>query len=96
MRLTARSFLGVCKREQREAGDTTGAIVCFVFRRNEEVDRWHRLLLADGVEVEKAPGPGVSSDGKVIKSIYNMFIRDPAGYLVEFQVFHDPAWPIEL
>eukprot|EP01052_Picozoa_sp_SAG31_P036247 SAG31_NODE_4493_length_3188_cov_2.660084_4_plen_307_part_00 len=30
---------------------------------------------------------------KIIASIYNLFIRDPAGYLVEIQAFLDPAWP---
>ena len=40
-----------------------------------------------------AAGSGVSSDGKLIPSIYNLFIRDPADYLVEIQAFLDPAWP---
>jgi catechol 2,3-dioxygenase-like lactoylglutathione lyase family enzyme len=96
VRITNTSFLGICKREDRAAnylGDTKGAIVCLVFRKNEEVDRWHEVLIAKGVAIEKAPSPGRSSDGKDIPSIYNMFVRDPVGYLVEFQVFHDPAWP---
>ena len=87
------SFLGVCLRGSREAGDTTGAIPTLVCDTPAAVDRWQAKLQAKGVAIEKRAGSGVSSDGKLIPSIYNLFIRDPAGYLVEIQAFLDPAWP---
>jgi catechol 2,3-dioxygenase-like lactoylglutathione lyase family enzyme/D-Tyr-tRNAtyr deacylase len=92
-RCASDSFLGICLRAERTAGDTAGAIPTLVVGTTQEVDAWQARLEAAGVELEKRAGPGVSSDGKSIPSIYNLFIRDPAGYLVEIQVFLDEAWP---
>jgi catechol 2,3-dioxygenase-like lactoylglutathione lyase family enzyme len=100
-RLTTNTFLCVCLRQNREQdfrGDTKGAIVSLVFQTNAEVDTWHEALAAKAEaagqtwSIEKRPGAGISSDGKVVP-IYNMFLKDPAGYLVEFEVFHDKGWP---
>ena len=87
------SYLGICLRAERAAADTTGAIPTLVVGTTQEVDAWQVRLEAAGVEIEKRAGPGISSDGKSIPAIYNLFIRDPANYLVEIQVFLDPAWP---
>jgi catechol 2,3-dioxygenase-like lactoylglutathione lyase family enzyme len=87
------SFLGICLRADRTSGDSDGAIPTLVVGTTKEVDAWQVRLEAAGVELEKRAGPGISSDGKNIPGIYNLFIRDPAGYLVEIQVFVDPAWP---
>jgi catechol 2,3-dioxygenase-like lactoylglutathione lyase family enzyme len=101
-RLTTSTFLCVCLRQNREEdfrGDTKGAIVSLVFQTNAEVDAWHEALAAKAEaapgrawSIDKRPGAGISSDGKVVP-IYNMFLKDPAGYLVEFEVFHDKGWP---
>ena len=97
-RLTTGAFLCVCLRRNREhdsASDAKGVIVSLVFQSNAEVDAWHETLAAKAdaldrdARIEKSPGAGISSDGKVVP-IYNMFLRDPAGY----EVFHDKAWPV--
>lgn len=87
------SFLGICLRAERADGDSMGAIPTLVVSTAKEVDVWQAKLEAAGVEIEKRAGLGISSDGKDIPSIYNLFIRDPAHYLVEIQAFLDPAWP---
>lgn len=100
-RTTADSFICVCKRENREqdfVGDTKGAIVSLIFTSNNEVEVWHDKLVKDSQpdqkwSIEKTPGVGVSSDGKEVPQIFNMFLRDPAGYLVEFEVLHIDEWP---
>jgi len=92
-RVAPNSYLGVCLRGSREAGDVKGAIPTFVCQSRAEVDSWQEKLEKLGIAIEKRAGLGISSDGKHIPTIYNLFIRDPAGYLVEFQVFLDPAWP---
>ena len=102
--LTTGAFLCVCLRRNREhdsASDAKGAIVSLVSQSNAEVDAWHQTLAAKAdaldrdARIEKSPGAGISSDGKVVP-IYNMFLRDPAGYLVEYEVFRDAAWPAVL
>lgn len=89
------AYLGICLRAagSREAGDFKGAIPTLVCGKTAEVDSWQDKLEKAGVAIEKPAGSGVSSDGKHIPTLYNLFVRDPGGYLVEFQVFLDPAWP---
>lgn len=102
-RTTRDSFICVCKRHNREqdfVGDTKGAIVSLIFNENSEVDTWHDALIKDirpdqKWSIEKGPSVGVSSDGKEVPQIYNMFLRDPSGYLVEFEVFHIDEWPVK-
>jgi len=90
------SFLACCLRESRPENDCAGAMPGFICRDVAEVDNWGCRLQEAGVEVTKPPGPGRSSDGKTISSIYNLLAKDPAGYTVEFQAFLDPAWPTAL
>ena len=89
------AYLGICLRApgSRADGDARGAIPTLVCGTTAEVDSWQSKLEAAGIAIEKRAGPGVSSDGKHIPTLYNLFVRDPGGYLVEFQVFLDPAWP---
>jgi amidase len=87
------AFLGICLRASREPSDVAGAIPTLVVPDSAAVDAWQITLEAKGVVLEKRAGPGVSSDGKHIPTIYNLFIRDNAGYLIEIQAFLDPAWP---
>jgi hypothetical protein len=48
------------------------------------VDEWWRRLRAHGVEFVKEP-----ADNPPYR-IYNAFVRDPNGYLVEIQRFWEP------
>ena len=86
-------FLGLCLRESREPEDVKGAIPTFVCATPIEVDEWQQRLESAGISIHKRAGPGVSSDGKHIPTLYNLFVHDPNGYLIEFQAFLDPAWP---
>jgi len=87
------AFVACCLRSERMPGDVGGAIPGFIVSSESEVDAWQAKLIAAGVEITKAAGPGRSSDGKDIPSIYNVMARDPSGYIVEFQMFRDPSWP---
>eukprot|EP00729_Bicosta_minor_P012684 gene12684-33500_t len=91
-RVSSSAFLCVCLRKKdadHEAGSKKekGAIPGFICSTSSDVDRIAK------VEITKAAGPGIASDGKVIDAIYNVMCRDPTGYLVEFQCFLDPKWP---
>ena len=50
----------------------------------DEVDAWFARLEARGVEIVKPP-----ADNPPYR-IYNAFVRDPNGYLVEIQRFWEP------
>ncbi len=80
-RVTDRAFLGFC--EHLEPAQTAGIILTLV---TDDVDRWHARLAAQGIAFEKAP----SSNPQF--KIYNCFLRDPNGYLIEIQRFEDPRW----
>jgi catechol 2,3-dioxygenase-like lactoylglutathione lyase family enzyme len=79
--VSADGFLGFCKRE---GATPSGVIVTFV---TQDVDGWYERLSARGVPFEKAP------TFNPLYNIYHCFLRDPNGYLLEIQRFHDPAWP---
>ena len=51
------------------------------------VDEWYTHCVAHGLRPEREPllNP--------IYNVYHFFLRDPNGYLLEFQEFRDPAWP---
>ncbi|MEO1266647.1 MAG: VOC family protein [Myxococcota bacterium] len=53
----------------------------------DEVETWHTYLTAQGVTFDKAPAYNPKYN------IDHCFVRDPNGYLIEIQRFHDPAWP---
>ncbi len=52
----------------------------------ENVDDWYRKLRDAGVEIKTAPAQDPQYN------IYHFFFRDPNGYLLEIQRFHDPKW----
>lgn len=79
--VSADGFLGFC---EREGATPSGVIVTFV---TQDVDGWYERLSARGVAFEKAP------TFNPLYNIYHCFLRDPNGYLLEIQRFHDPAWP---
>jgi catechol 2,3-dioxygenase-like lactoylglutathione lyase family enzyme len=83
------SFVSICRnsRTQRHPGaegQQPGLILGIV---SPDVDEWHRHLVASGVPIVKPPTLYESY------GIYHMFVRDPAGYLVEIEQFRQPEWP---
>ena len=76
------AFIGFCERA--EPGDPAGLLFTLV---TQEVDAWYRYLMAQEVSIEKPPTLNPQYN------IYQMFVRDPNGYLIEIQTFLDPAWP---
>jgi catechol 2,3-dioxygenase-like lactoylglutathione lyase family enzyme len=77
------AFLGLCHRA--DAPDSpAGVIITLV---SDEVDAWYAYLAARGVTFTKPPTYNAHYN------IYHCFLRDPNGYVLEIQTFHDPAWP---
>ncbi len=82
-RVAGDSFLGLCTDRKRTA-PTGGFALTFV---TPAVDQWYEHLKDYGVTIESEPAENPRFH------IYNFFARDPAGILIEFQRFLDPAWP---
>lgn len=80
--VTATAFIGFCQRAQGPSPD--GVIITFV---THDVEGWHAHLNAHHVPIEKAPAFNPTYN------ITHTFFRDPNGYLLEIQTFHDPNWP---
>ncbi|HXJ84374.1 MAG TPA: VOC family protein, partial [Candidatus Methylomirabilis sp.] len=59
----------------------TGLTVTLV---TDDVDDWCRHLTNEGAEIVKAP-----ADNPPYR-IYNAFVRDPNGYIIEIQRFWEP------
>lgn len=76
------AYLGFCARPTPEKPDN----IIFTLV-TQEVDAWHAYLVAQGVAIEKPPTLNTTYN------IYQCFVRDPNGYLIEIQRFLDPAWP---
>jgi catechol 2,3-dioxygenase-like lactoylglutathione lyase family enzyme len=76
------AYIGFCKTDEALQNDQ------LVFTLEiADVDSYCDQLEAKGVIVEILPR--FNSD----YNIYQMFIRDPNGYLIEIQRFEDPLWP---
>ena len=80
--VTDTAFLGVCTCEERH--NPEGVILTLVV---QDVEGWSDYLLENGAQVERP-----ANYNERFK-ITQCFVRDPDGYLVEIQRFHDPAWP---
>ena len=82
-----RAFIGVCRARAPRATDNPRAVggVVFTFVA-EDVDGWYAHLLAKGVEI---PEPPAFSD---TYRVHHFFLKDPAGYTLEFQRFDRPDW----
>ena len=76
------AFVGFC--DHREGPSPEGVIVTFV---PDDVDTLCDAIEAAGFELESPPSYNERFQ------IYQAFVRDPDGYLVEIQRFDDPAWP---
>jgi catechol 2,3-dioxygenase-like lactoylglutathione lyase family enzyme len=74
------AYLGFC-----EATDVDQPMTGLTFTLvTDDVDGWCRRLAGEGVEIVKAP-----ADNPPYR-IYNAFVRDPNGYLIEIQRFWEP------
>lgn len=83
------SNLSYCKKQlfgflPQGLSHTSGG--CHTDTRKEEVDHWQTRMAEHKVPIEK--GPVFNPD----LQIYQMFLRDPNGYLIEIQRFEDPQW----
>jgi catechol 2,3-dioxygenase-like lactoylglutathione lyase family enzyme len=74
------AYVGFCERPGATA-PASGLTITFI---TDRVDEWCRRLKANGVELVKEP-----ADNPPYR-IYNAFVRDPSGYLVEIQRFWEP------
>ena len=79
------AYLGFCQRSGTSAGAPRGAAAVTVLTLiTDDVDAWFRRVEGLGAEVVKPP-----ADNPPYR-IYNAFVRDPNGYLVEIQRFWEP------
>ena len=78
--VSGNAYVGFCERADAPApaGGLTLTLI------TEHVDEWCRHLKAHGVKFVKEP-----ADNPPYR-IYNAFVRDPNGYLVEIQRFWEP------
>ena len=84
-RMGPTGFIGVCFARPGRFVEPKGVVITFV---SDDVDGWHAHLLAKGVTPD---GPPKYSEAF---NVYAFFARDPNGYLLEFQRFMDPVWPV--
>ena len=77
------SFIGVCQVRPGRHVEPKGVVITFV---TPDVDDWHRHVVARGIVPEKPPSLSEKFN------VYSFFLRDPNGYLLEFQTFLDPRW----
>ena len=81
------AYLGFCQTlgQHMEKPPPTNYIMLTLV--TPDVDGWHDYLVEQGVAIEKPPTLNEKFN------IYQCFVRDPNGYLIEIQTFLDPAWP---
>lgn len=80
-RICPNCFAGFCLTEE-----ATGSPEVILTVEIEDVDAFCNYLETQGVKIEVRPRRNKDYN------IYQMFIRDPNGYLIEIQRFLDPAW----
>ena len=76
------AFVGFCDHREGPAPD--GIILTLV---PDDVDAFCERITDAGIELESGP------EYNERFQIYQAFVRDPDGYLVEIQRFDDPDWP---
>lgn len=84
------AFLGFCRETGNIAGRPASNIILTLDAGSPaQVDRWYDYLVDCGAaaRIERPPAHNARFN------IYHLFLRDPAGYLVEIQAFLDPSWP---
>lgn len=78
-------YIGFCLTD-----GSTGSDEVILTLEIEDVDGFYHDLKAIGVEIETRPRLNE------YYNIYQMFLRDPNGYLLEVQRFLDPRWHTEV
>ena len=81
-RVTRDSFLGICFARAGRYVEPKGVVYTFV---TSDVDGWHQWLSGHNL-----PELGQVKKGEVTHAF---FVRDPNGYILEFQSFVTPEWP---
>jgi predicted enzyme related to lactoylglutathione lyase len=79
----ADSFIGFC--EKKIVTVSENVVITFV---TDEVDKVFEELKAKSPGIEIVKEPALNERFK----IYNGFIKDPDGYLIEIQRFESPDW----
>ena len=74
------AFIGVCRAFADRVVEPRGGMISLVC---DDVDGWYRCLRERGAEID-APPHRLEAFG-----IYTFFVRDPNGYVIEFQQFDD-------
>jgi catechol 2,3-dioxygenase-like lactoylglutathione lyase family enzyme len=80
-RTISNSYLGFCLTEE-----STGSSEIMITFEVEDVDAARDYFESKGIEIELQPRLNDRFQ------IYQMFIRDPNGYVIEIQRFLDPHW----
>ena len=75
-------FVGICQSGDRPT-TPDGVVVTLV---RDDVDEFCARLVERGIELEQPPTKNERF------AIYNAFLRDPDGHLIEVQRFDDPRW----
>ena len=80
-RIAQGGFIGFCVKAEIKIQE--GVILTLV---TENVDEWEQIFTEHHLPIETSPT--FNPDYQ----IYQMFVRDPNGYLIEIQRFEDPRW----
>jgi predicted enzyme related to lactoylglutathione lyase len=78
-----RGYLGYCQSSKSIPVDKSGSILTLV---SNQVDEWYDYLISKGVEVLGEPNENPRYE------IYQFFLKDPDGYILEIQSFLSPEW----
>lgn len=78
--VSGEAYLGFCQRSDAPT-EPRGLVLTLV---TEQVDEWCAHLRRKGVEFVKEPAENPPY------RIYNAFVRDPNGYVIEIQRFWEP------
>ncbi len=79
----AQTYIGFCEKENVVVNENV--VITFV---TEEVDEAFKKLKEKAPDIEIVKEPALNERFK----IYNGFIKDPDGYLIEIQRFETPEW----
>ena len=72
------AFIGVCEVFANRVVEPEGGMISIV---TDDVDAWYRRLIDNGLEIDQPP-QRLERFG-----IYSFFVKDPNGYVTEFQQF---------
>ena len=78
-------YLGYCTRDKRP--QLQNSIILTLI--TSQVDEWYSYLVDKGLDIPEPPKQNPTYN------IYHFFLKDPDGYVLEFQKFLDPNWNME-